>query len=63
MCVMIAAKDYFKAYLHLDPGEMQIYNSCISAPWTFKFLYGITSDNVPLCGSRRKSWLILMGLI
>jgi MFS-type transporter involved in bile tolerance (Atg22 family) len=26
-------------------------------------LYGLISDNVPICGTRRKSWLIIMGLI
>lgn len=35
----------------------------ISIPWTLKFFYGIISDNVPLCGTRRKSWLVLMGLV
>lgn len=32
-------------------------------PWSFKILYGLISDNVPLCGTRRKSWLIIMGII
>jgi len=61
--VILALKDYFKAYLGLDPGEMQIYMSLISLPWSLKILYGLISDNVPICGSRRKSWLIIMGLI
>lgn len=41
---------------------MQIYIAAISLPWSFKILYGVISDNVPICGTRRKSWLILMGL-
>jgi MFS-type transporter involved in bile tolerance (Atg22 family) len=56
-------KDYYKEYLGLDPGEMQIYMSIIHIPWSFKILYGLISDNVPLCGTRRKSWLIIMGLV
>lgn len=42
---------------------MQIYMSIIHIPWSFKILYGLISDNVPLCGTRRKSWLIIMGLV
>ena len=37
--------------------------SLISLPWSLKILYGLISDNVPICGTRRKSWLIIMGLI
>jgi MFS-type transporter involved in bile tolerance (Atg22 family) len=37
--------------------------SIIHIPWSFKILYGLISDNVPLCGTRRKSWLIIMGII
>lgn len=61
VCVLISVKDYFKTYCHLDPGEQSIYVSMISLPWTFKLLYGLISDNVPVCGTRRKSWLIIMG--
>jgi MFS-type transporter involved in bile tolerance (Atg22 family) len=49
--------------LGLDPGEMQIYISIIHIPWSFKILYGLISDNVPIFGTRRKSWLIIMGII
>lgn len=42
---------------------MQIYMSIIHIPWSFKIIYGLISDNVPLCGTRRKSWLIIMGIL
>ena len=32
-------------------------------PWVTKFFYGIISDTVPIFGSRKKSWLIIMGLL
>ena len=35
----------------------------IMIPWSVKFIYGITSDTVPLLGSRKKSWLLIMGLL
>lgn len=46
--VVLAVKDYYKEYLRLDPGEMQIYMSIISLPWTFKVIYGMISDNIIL---------------
>ena len=32
-------------------------------PWSIKILYGLVSDNIPICGSRRKSYLIIAALI
>jgi hypothetical protein len=60
---VLAVKDYYKEYLGLDPGEMAIYISIIHIPWSFKIIYGLISDNVPLFGTRRKSYLIIMGII
>lgn len=34
-----------------------------SLPWTLKPLYGLLSDAVPLLGSRRRSWLILVSAL
>jgi hypothetical protein len=33
------------------------------SPWLFKIIFGIISDTVPVCGSRKKSWLIIMGCL
>ena len=59
----LAVKDYYKVYIGLDPGEMAIYMSIIHIPWSLKILYGLISDNVPLFGTRRKSYLCIMGII
>lgn len=32
-------------------------------PWTFKLIYGIIADNIPIYGSRRRSYVILSGLL
>ena len=32
-------------------------------PWAIKLIYGIVFDAVPLFGSRKKSWMIIMSLI
>ena len=31
-------------------------------PWSIKILYGLISDNLPIFGSRRKSYLLIMAL-
>ena len=28
-------------------------------PWSFKIVYGLISDNLPICGSKRKSYLLI----
>ena len=37
--------------------------SIVMLPWSVKIIYGLISDNVPLFGSKRKSYVVLMGLI
>ena len=32
-------------------------------PWSMKILYGLISDNIPLFGSRRKSYLIIFSVL
>jgi len=60
--LFLSVKDLFKQYLKLEPNESQFYSSLISLPWSFKILYGLLSDNVPLCGgSRRRAYVMLNG--
>jgi len=47
----------------MDPGDMTMYMSMIHIPWSIKIIYGLISDNVPIAGTRRKSYIILMGLL
>lgn len=37
--------------------------SIIHLPWSIKLLYGLVSDNVPIFGTRRKSYIIIMGIL
>ena len=32
-------------------------------PWAPKLLYGIVTDNLPICGSTKKNYIVLMGTI
>lgn len=47
----------------MDPGLMTSYMSLVMLPWSIKILYGLISDNVPILGYRRKSYVIMMGVI
>jgi len=42
---------------------MQYYFSFISIPWTIKIVYGLVSDNFPICGSHRRAYIILGALM
>ena len=35
----------------------------LALPWAPKIVYGLITDSFPLCGSRKKHYLILMGLV
>jgi hypothetical protein len=47
----------------MDPGTMTAYMSVIHIPWTIKIIYGLISDNIPLFGSNRKSYIVIMGIL
>jgi len=49
-------------YLKVPTGEIAWYSFLIALPWSFKLLFGLASDFVPIFGSRRKSYLILSTL-
>ena len=61
--VLLAVQDLFKQYLKLDPGLMTGYTTLIGLPWSIKIIYGLISDNVPIAGTRRKSYIIIMGVV
>ena len=42
---------------------MTMYMSMIHIPWSIKIVYGLLSDNVPILGTNRKSYIIMMGII
>ena len=35
----------------------------MALPWTPKLFYGIITDSFPICGSRKKSYIIIMSLL
>lgn len=61
--LMLSIQDLFKNYFKLQPSKTQTLIVFIMSPWLFKIIFGIISDTVPVCGSRKKSWLIIMGCL
>lgn len=59
----LAVSFFLKDDLHLDPAETAIISGVSSLPWLIKPLYGFISDSIPLFGYRRRSYLILSGLL
>lgn len=60
---ILATQDLFKTYLKLNPGQMTLYMSIVHLPWSVKILYGLISDNIPIAGTHRKSYVIMMGIL
>lgn len=42
---------------------MALYNSLITLPWSFKVVYGIITDNVPIFGLKRKPYLVFFAFV
>ena len=59
----LAQTFYLKDTLHLGPAEMSALTGIFTLPWTIKPLYGFISDGFPLFGYRRRSYLILAGIL
>lgn len=47
----------------LSPAMMGIYLSYTTIPWLIKPFWGIITDSKPLFGYRRKSYIMLFGLL
>lgn len=54
---------FIKNVLVLGDAGGQLFDSLRSAGWLVKPLWGYISDRVPLFGSRRKSWYVLMAVL
>jgi folate/biopterin transporter len=59
----LAQTFYLKDTLHLGPAELSALTGIFILPWTIKPLYGFLSDGIPLFGYKRRSYLILAGLV
>ena len=61
--INLALLDIFKNKYGIEPATEEQLESIILLPWSFKLVYGIFCDLVPLLGSRRKNYLILISFM
>ena len=59
----LAQTFFLKDEMHLGPAELSALGGLFTLPWTIKPLYGFLSDGLPLFGYRRRSYLILCGIV
>ncbi|CBN78031.1 conserved unknown protein [Ectocarpus siliculosus] len=59
----LATTFFFKDELHLAPAEVAALSGLFTLPWVFKPLYGFLSDGLPVFGYRRRSYMVLAGLL
>jgi len=61
--LQLAFLDIFKQDFGLEPADTQFLIAVMTLPWTPKLFYGILADTFPICKSRKRSYIILMGLV
>jgi folate/biopterin transporter len=59
----IALQYYLKDDLKLQPGSFSKIVAVVYIPWMVKPVFGLISDTYPLLGYRRKTYLLLCGLL
>ena len=47
----------------MEPGKNSIYTLSFMLPWQIKFIYGCITDSIPICGSRKKGWIVLLSVL
>ena len=61
--LMLMIKDLMKSELGAGPDDIQIVTSILMIPWSIKIFYGLLSDNFPINGYKRKSYLVFNGFL
>lgn len=54
---------FYKDVLKIEPAEISVYLVISTLPWVIKPVFGFLSDQYPILGYRRKSYLVLMSLL
>ena len=47
----------------LQPEREQELQAIMALPWTPKLFYGIIADSFPICGSRKKNYIIVTSVL
>ena len=59
----LAVSFFLKDELGLSPSQMGALTGIAALPWVIKPVFGFLSDGLPLFGYRRRSYLILSGIL
>ncbi|MCM1984657.1 folate/biopterin family MFS transporter [Lyngbya confervoides] len=59
----LAVSFFLKDDLGLTPAQVSALMGIATVPWVIKPLYGFLSDTLPIAGYRRRSYLLLAGLL
>ncbi len=59
----LAVSFFLKDELHLSPAQVGALLGVAALPWVVKPLFGFLSDGLPLFGYRRRSYLVLSGIL
>lgn len=59
----LAFLDLFRSTYGLEPVETQSLMAAMTLSWTPKLFYGIVSDTFPIFGTRKKSYIMIMGFL
>ena len=47
----------------MEPVDTAKIIAIIWIPWSIKLLYGVIADTIPVCGTRKKGWLLIIAVI
>lgn len=47
----------------MEPAKASEWQTFMSLPWTPKILYGIITDVLPIFGSGKRAYVVLMGCV
>lgn len=50
---------FFKLYLNMESYQVSAAMMVIQLPWSYKTFFGVLSDHYPICGYRRKSYILI----
>jgi MFS family permease len=59
----LAVTYFFKDTLNVQPADLSRLTSISLIPWFLKPFFGLLTDLIPICGYRRKIYIILCGLL
>jgi MFS family permease len=59
----LAGDYWFTSTFFLTNQEMTYVGSAVAIAWCFKWIYGMMTDNIPICGYRRKPYILIFMLL